>query len=376
MAYTKAIVAPLYGLLAKPYGTPNLSSGSGIAIAHDAAPNISVYPWVDGVGFGTKYANPGIAIPSNSSGVAFTPNANTIFISHALFPYASAYPWSASGFGTKYADPGTPLGFNATDIECRTLATSVNHHIGITDIGGGTSAVNVYNFSKTGAGWGTKFADPASVPIPPARGVDFSPDGLAICVGVDVTPFLFAYPWSDLGFGTKYADPATLPTGGGEHPRFSSSGFALAASQTASVGDPTGINAYGWTNGAGFGTKYANPLYPPGYPGGSSPSFGVNFTLQNTAIGLGSALGFGGLFIWRWSDSSGFGVRYFLNFPFANNAFAIAWNDSKTTLFCAHATASPFMFARPWNDSIGMGTAYSDPATPPPLTGNDVAVAI
>ena len=32
-----------------------------------------------------------------------------------------------------------------------------------------------------------------------------------IVLGVASSPFVVAYPWS-AGFGTKYADPATLPT--------------------------------------------------------------------------------------------------------------------------------------------------------------------
>ena len=35
-----------------------------------------------------------------------------------------------------------------------------------------------------------------------------------IAVAHDVSPYISVYPWSS-GFGTKYADPATLPTGTG-----------------------------------------------------------------------------------------------------------------------------------------------------------------
>jgi hypothetical protein len=35
----------------------------------------------------------------------------------------------------------------------------------------------------------------------------------AIAIGHATTPFITAYPWSGSGFGTKYANPSTLPTG-------------------------------------------------------------------------------------------------------------------------------------------------------------------
>jgi hypothetical protein len=45
--------------------------------------------------------------------------------------------------------------------------------------------------------------------------VDFTPDGKEIAVSHGDSPRISTYPWNP-GFGTKYADPATLPTGSGE----------------------------------------------------------------------------------------------------------------------------------------------------------------
>ena len=36
-----------------------------------------------------------------------------------------------------------------------------------------------------------------------------------IAVAHDTTPFVSAYPWSGSGFGTKFANPGTLPTDNG-----------------------------------------------------------------------------------------------------------------------------------------------------------------
>jgi hypothetical protein len=63
----------------------------------------------------------------------------------------------------------------------------------------------------SGSGFGTKFADPATLPPATGRGVAFSPSGNAIAVAHSTSPFITAYPWSGSGFGTKFADPATLP---------------------------------------------------------------------------------------------------------------------------------------------------------------------
>jgi len=37
----------------------------------------------------------------------------------------------------------------------------------------------------------------------------------SIALAHDTSPFISVYPWSVSGFGTKYANPATLPTGNG-----------------------------------------------------------------------------------------------------------------------------------------------------------------
>jgi len=38
-------------------------------------------------------------------------------------------------------------------------------------------------------------------------------------VAYNASPYINAYPWSP-GFGTKYANPGTLPTGGGRAIKF------------------------------------------------------------------------------------------------------------------------------------------------------------
>ena len=64
------------------------------------------------------------------------------------------------------------------------------------------------------SGFGTKYADPATLPANDGYGVAFSASGNDIAVAHRGTPFITAYPWSS-GFGTKYADPATIPADNG-----------------------------------------------------------------------------------------------------------------------------------------------------------------
>jgi len=69
--------------------------------------------------------------------------------------------------------------------------------------------ISVYPWS---AGFGTKYADPSTLPTGVGRSVAFNTLGTAIAVTHSTSPYISVYPWS-AGFGTKYADPSTLPTG-------------------------------------------------------------------------------------------------------------------------------------------------------------------
>ena len=78
-----------------------------------------------------------------------------------------------------------------------------------------TSSPFITAYPWSSSGFGTKYANPATLPASTGNGLAFSPDGSAIAVAHGVTPFISAYPWSSSGFGTKYANPATLPASSG-----------------------------------------------------------------------------------------------------------------------------------------------------------------
>jgi hypothetical protein len=91
--------------------------------------------------------------------------------------------------------------------------------------------------------------------------VAFSPAGNNVAITHGSTPFVTAYPFTT-AFGTKYANPASLPAGGGNGVAFSRSGSSIAIGH---VNSPY-ISAYPFSN-SGFGTKYANPASLPAFDG-------------------------------------------------------------------------------------------------------------
>jgi hypothetical protein len=79
-----------------------------------------------------------------------------------------------------------------------------------------------------GTGFGTKYANPGTLPTGDGRGVAFCGNS-DIAVAYSSSPYISAYPWTPwTGFGTKYANPGTLPTGTGSGVAFLRGGFWLS----------------------------------------------------------------------------------------------------------------------------------------------------
>ena len=130
--------------------------------------------------------------------VRFNPAGTNVAFAHITSPFVTAYPWS-SGFGTKYANP-------------------------------------------------------ASLPVAAGRALDFSTNGAAIVVGQDGSPRVSAYPWSS-GFGTKYTAPASSPAGVALGVRFHPTENVVGLA----VENEIGLQAYAFTSASGWGTKYTDP---------------------------------------------------------------------------------------------------------------------
>ena len=101
--------------------------------------------------------------------------------------------------------------------------------------------------------------------------------GLSIAVGHATSPRISSYPWTDAGgFGTKLADPGTLPTDNGRSVAFNSTGLSIAVAHATSPY----ISSYPWTDAGGFGTKKANPGT---LPTGTGRSVAFNSTVAGVA---------------------------------------------------------------------------------------------
>jgi hypothetical protein len=367
MPHTQGVTEFFRGRVGKPYGPARLSSGSAVAIGHQITPFISVYPWVDTVGFGTKFANPATLPPAQVNGAVFSSDASTLFLAHASTPFVSAYPWSSSGFGTKYANPATLPSGNGNSVAFRRLASAVSDHIAL---GHDTSIfVGVWLFSKTGGGWGAKFGNPATLPDSAGRGVDFSPNGLNLAVSHITTQFLSVYPWSGSGFGTKYADASPLPFTGTTNTRFSHFGGALSVGQ--GWDGAANISTYAFVSGTGMGTKYSDPGYAVGFASGA-----LKMTHNNGAlmIGIGISVSFDQCVGFRWSDVTGYGTRYPVLTRIPSAVESMAYNLSKTAAFLGPDAGGDRVDAYRWTNTSGFGTHYSDPVTQP--TGAPLYVTV
>jgi WD40 repeat protein len=277
----------------------------------------------------------------------------SIAIGNNVSPRISVYPWSSVGFGTRFANPAT-------------LPPSDGYNVAFSPTGdaiavahSSSPCISVYPWSS--AGFGTRFANPVTPPNNNAYGVAFSPAGDAIAVGHDASPFISVYPWSSVGFGTRFANPVTPPTGTGNGVAFSPTGDAIAV---AHFGSPH-VSAYPWSGATGFGVKFADPATPPAGTGN-----GVAFSPSGDAIAVAHQSS-PNISAYPWSGS-GFGTK------FANPATlptgqgnGVAFTPSGDAIAVGHFNA-PFISVYPWSAS-GFGAKFPDPATPPTSASYSVA---
>ena len=272
---------------------------------------------------------------------------NVIALAHEGSRFISVYPWN-SGFGTIFANPATLPPSTGLDV----AFTRSSDAVAVSHVN--SPFISVYPWNN---GFGTKFTNPATLPPGNGWGVAFTPSSNAIAVGTQDSPFITAYPW-DNGFGTKFSNPSS-PEGSQGKIAFARSGNAIANSGASNT-----IGAWAWS-GSGFGTKYSNPSGGGGYFGRR-----VEFSPSNTAIA--AAIGDNiGVMVWPWSDSTGFGTKFANPSTLPGNAEGVTFNPSETAIVVA-SSASPFIHAYDWSGS-GFGSKKSNPATLPTNVGRDVA---
>jgi hypothetical protein len=269
-----------------PPSTPNKiefdRNGTALAIATTSSPFVSVYVFTLG-GFSTKYANPATLPAGGGNGVAFnrtsrgvnSSGSTAIAVAHNNSPFMSAYTWSVFGFGTRFADPATLLPSAGLDVSVGTVSALPS--FGALFATATTPFINGYGFGSSSNGlvtsWGTKWADPATLPGGAGTSVAIANAPLTATMTNSGTTAqsLISYRQSGLGaFGTIHTAPATAPTGGGRVVSVAPLGAGGTAQlAVGSVSTPF-IQTYPLSNSTGWGTRVAatGTAIPPATPRG------------------------------------------------------------------------------------------------------------
>jgi hypothetical protein len=287
------------------------------------------------------------------------PPSYYVVVSHNDVPLMSAYPWSGStGFGTKFANPvSLPAGAGRGDA----VAFSPQ----------GNAISLTYDASPRWSAWqwstsgfGTKYTDPAGFDGVDCRSTAFSPAGDAVaCVSANVGTVIFVYTWSSsTGFGTKFTQPSFLGQIYGVSWSPSGNAIALAAR------DSPYVRVYAWS-GSGFGTQFSNPATVP-----PNESYTVSWAPAGDAISVGGSPsgGVAGLFVYPWSGS-GFGTKFTNPGTISTTETynGTAFSPSGSALAVTSSPSAPGLTAYQWSGS-GFGTKFTDPS--PALNGQtDVA---
>ena len=205
-------------------------------------------PFVEGYafsssGFGTKYADPATLPTATGKALEFNYNStNLLLAQESGTSRATVYAWS-SGFGTKYASPSAYAGGPAS---CTWSSNGSYVSLGYT-----SGSIDVWSWSS---GFGTRYT-PASPSTTAITGVTFNTATTVLLASAETT--LHAYAWSSSGFGTKYADPPSVPSAFGTTTAVS---FSANESDVICTIDSSPYAAsYQWSNAAGFGTRNSNP---------------------------------------------------------------------------------------------------------------------
>lgn len=318
-----------------------------VAITMQSSPYVHVYPFIEGVGWGAKLANPttlpnGGGATYNSGGCRISPDGNYLAVANGNSSNSlDVYTLSASGIGTRFSNP-------ASAVPTYAVAVAFSNAVDAIVVGGMGSAPTLRGYRWSSAGFGTAYTDP-SISGASVNSIEFSPDGNYVLCGLNGSSTAFYCSWSYAsGFGTP-----TYLSGG-----VSSTKVAFNAAGTlvliASDGSVPGMQARSW--GPGFGTQYT--------VGGTNPTgCGVDMSKDGSYV-VTSA------FYYPWASGFGTGV----SISIGNRG--IKFSKSGKTLFSA-SSSSPYIKANQWSN--GLGSAYSNPATlptnqPPSWTGDCLSV--
>jgi hypothetical protein len=311
---------------------------------------------VTGLSNGTSYtfkvsaANPNGTSALSAASNSATPSAGTaydVLLGTSSSPYINAYVFQ-NGWGSKYANPATLPTNTAAAVSFAPNKTAL-----IIAEDGSSPYVSAYAWSS---GFGSKYSNPATAPAGRRLGADFRGGSVAVGFGGDSpSPWVDAYPWNP-GFGSKYSNPATLGTGGFSV-RWSPDGTVF--SSTNNSASPY-LAAWAWSGG--FGSKYSNPASAP-----ANATYGQNWTPSSNAV----VYSVGGTpFFAAYAWSSGYGSKYSnpATLPSGLPGRVGGFNPSGTVLVTANSYGS-YIDAYAW--SSGFGTKYANPSVSASSSGEN-----
>jgi WD40 repeat protein len=287
-----------------------------------------------------KKEKPLLGLLGTGGGLGYlTGDAGTtiLALAHEGSPYVSVYKWDG-GFGTKYANPSTLPPGNLRGMDWHPEANAIA-------LGGDSSPyINAYSWDMD-TGFGSKYSNPSTLPPSGGRGCSFSPDGNYLAFAHEQSPTVTVWNWSS-GFGSKVSNPSTnIDATSCDDVEFSPNGSYIGI-----AGRGTQVQAYGWSNGWG-GTRYLSAGC-----GGQ-----INNVSWHPDSNVLAAAHFGntGQSAFAYSGS-GFGSKYSDPSGQTNNAWAIQFHPDGDAIVVGH-TVSPYVSAWAWSN--GWGSKYSNPST-------------
>ena len=307
--------------VASGYGLAINSSKTAIAVGarrSSTATQLGAIRWNNTTKtIGTAYTSVTAGSSSGTGRVAFAPNNASVAVASSQFgttPYIYAYAWTdAAGYGTKYANPSTLPATAFSNVPQMGIAFNSTSTAIATTGSDFSSVAKVYVYPWSASGFGTKYANAATNITTEMSTVQWNSAGNVLLVAGAGSPYVNAYVWSS-GFGSKYANPATAITSQVNDARWNSAGTQIVL---ATQNSPY-VHGYAWSSG--FGSKYANPATLP-----TGITSSVTFANSGASVYFGN-FGAARIVGYPWS-ASGFGTQYTIYTGTLSPIYSLTTND-------------------------------------------------
>lgn len=170
--------------------------GAAVAVGHTTTPFLSAYPINQGAAFGTKYVNPATLPAAQVNACAFAPTGDFLAVSSQTTPFLQVYPFDVNtGFGTIASNPsplpaGGPAGSLGKAICWRPQGDWIVMGMTVTPF------LYAVPFSRSTGTFGTPQTISVGIPAGQVTSVQFTPDGQYLVVGCTTSPFFYVYAFN------------------------------------------------------------------------------------------------------------------------------------------------------------------------------------